>query len=185
MHESLLATRYAKALFDLSLEMNFLEEVRHDMGLLLEVFQGNRDFRLMLKSPVIRDDKKNAVMKLIFKDKIHELTGRFIRLIIKKHRERNMDEIARQFLIQYKEFKNITTVYLRTAVPVSDEIRQKFISIVEKHTGGKAELIVQVDEAIIGGFVLSYGDKQFDASLQKDISHLRHEFESNPYIREF
>ena len=184
MHEALLATRYAKALFDLSIEMNLIDKVRDDMDLLLSVFNGSRDFRLMLKSPVISDDKKNAVIKAIFTDKIHELTSRFFRLIVKKHREKNLDEIARQYIILFNEFKNITVVHLKSAVPITDELRQKFIRIMEGHTKGKVELIEQVDPQLLGGFVLSFGDRQFDASLQKDISDLKHEFEANPYIRE-
>ena len=70
---SLIAQRYAKAIFGLSLEMNVVEEVKSDMELIHSVCSSNKDFILLLKSPVIRPDKKLKVVEAVFKEKISEL----------------------------------------------------------------------------------------------------------------
>ncbi len=45
------------------------------------------------------------------------------------------------------------------------------------------KLTEEVDEDLIGGFVLEFDDKQFDASIQRQISNLKKEFEVNLYIK--
>ncbi len=185
MHEKLLAKRYAKAAFDLAVEMNIMEQVKTDMILVLDTCNKSKDLRLLLKSPVIHTAKKLLIINKIFEDHVEKLTTKFLDLIIKQKREAYIMEIARQFIELYKEYKNITTTYLRTPVKISDDIRKKVISLMEEHTQGEIELITEIDEDLIGGFVLDFDDKQFDASLQSRINKLRKEFEVNYYLRDY
>ena len=69
MKESRIAIRYAKALFDLSLEKDNVEEINDDMLLVRDVCKENRDFSLLLSNPVVRTDKKLSVIKAIFRSK--------------------------------------------------------------------------------------------------------------------
>ena len=74
MSATRLASRYAKALLDLSVEKMQLEEVHSD----IEVFQkalANKDFGLMVKSPIINSDKKKAIFKRIFGNKFNTITN--------------------------------------------------------------------------------------------------------------
>ena len=73
MIETRVAYRYAKSLMDLSLEKGELEQVRNDMQLVFNTINENRDFALMLKSPVIKTDKKLDILKSIFTEKIGQL----------------------------------------------------------------------------------------------------------------
>ena len=43
----------------------------------------------------------------------------------------------------------------------------------------------EVKEELIGGFIFSYEDKQYDASILKRIKNLRKEFKHNLYIKGF
>jgi F-type H+-transporting ATPase subunit delta len=183
MRETLLASRYAKSLFDLSLEMKVLEPVMQDMEKLLGVCKSNKDFDRMLKSPVIRPDKKLSILEILFRKEMQELTFKFMQLITRNKRENYLSEIARQFILKYKEYHDITTTYVKTAVPLSEEMRNKIIQIMEKYTKGNIELIEELDESLIGGFLLSFDDMQYDASLSREISRLKAEFEKNLYKR--
>ena len=57
-----LATRYAKSLLDLAVERNELEKVFADMEWLQAVCKGNRDFVVLLRSPVIKPDTKIKIV---------------------------------------------------------------------------------------------------------------------------
>jgi F-type H+-transporting ATPase subunit delta len=69
-------------------------------------------------------------------------------------------------------------------VKVSKEVRDEIIGLMEDYTKGNIDLHENVDEDLIGGFVLTFEDKQFDSSLRNRINKLKKEFEQNPYIRE-
>ena len=122
-----LATRYAKSLIDLSVERKELDTVFEDMQLLQKICTGNRDFVVVLRSPVIPPDKKIRIVEAVTKGKVSKITDGFIRLLIKKGRESNLPEVINAFIEQYKKFKNIYTVKLTTATPVTEELKKIII----------------------------------------------------------
>ncbi len=185
MKEIKLASRYAKALFDFAIEQNVLEQVKDDMDLVVTVCKQNRDFRLMLDSPIIFTDKKETIITEIFGKHIQKISYHFLLIITRKNREALIDGIAKQFIEQYKEFKNITTAELATAVPLDPKVRENVIALLKEQTQGEIELIEEIKEEMIGGFVLSYSDFQYDASIKKQIKELKKEFATNLYIRGF
>jgi F-type H+-transporting ATPase subunit delta len=184
MHDALLAQRYAKALFELSLEIKKLEEVRKDMDLLLDTIQESKEFKQFLVSPVIQASKKAVILVSIFTGKVEPLTLRFFELLARNRRERNLKIIALEFIEQYKKHKNITTVKLQTAVKIGADLRDEILERLAKRTGGSIDLVEQVDEKLIGGFIVSIGNDQYDASLLRVFNQLKKEFEENPYVRE-
>jgi F-type H+-transporting ATPase subunit delta len=95
MSEFTLATRYAKSLIQLAQEKGRLEPVYSDIKDLKRNLDGSRDLQLMMKSPVITPDKKLAVIKQLFEGKVNELIYKFMVLVIKKGRERNLGELPR------------------------------------------------------------------------------------------
>ncbi|NLN73339.1 MAG: F0F1 ATP synthase subunit delta, partial [Bacteroidales bacterium] len=58
MRQNKVRRRYAKALFDLSLEMKRVEEVYKDMQYIMDLSLEVPEFRILMKSPIIRPDKK-------------------------------------------------------------------------------------------------------------------------------
>ncbi len=184
MSHTLIAQRYARAIFELALEMNLVEQVRNDMETILSVCETSKDFDLMLRSPVIRAEKKQKVVKAIFGDKVGELSMRYMGIIIRKKREEYLRYIAGEFISIYKKFKNIFTVHFQSASAITDEIRRKVVELLEKQTGGSIELVEEVKKELVGGFVLSYDDYKYDASIAYQLRRLRKgAAEINLYIR--
>jgi len=178
-----LATRYAKSILDLAIERGQLEEVFKDMQYLQAISQQNREFVAVLKSPVISPDKKIAILEAVTKGNIGELTASFVRLLIHKGREMSLPEITSNFIEQYKKHQHIHTVKLFTAAPVSEEVKSDIINKVKSQTGmEKIELIHEIDESLIGGFVLQIGDTLVDASIAYDLNAIRKQFLNNDFI---
>ena len=185
MKNTKIAKRYAKALFDLALEQNILNQVKSDMELVVSVCKQNNDFRLMLQSPIIYADKKEAILKEIFEKEVQQMSLFFLFLITRKKRESVIESIALQFVELFKEYKNITTALLSTAVDLDQNIKDKVVKLLKEQTKGEIELLDKVDKELIGGFVLNYKDKEYNASIKKQIEALKRNFEENLYIRGF
>lgn len=183
MKNTIVAKRYAKALFDFALEQNIVEPVKKDIDLLLDVIRENRDFRLLLKSPIINSEKKEAVLTALFSKTMSEVTFRYLLIITRKRRENFLEGIADEFINLYQEFKNIVTTHLQTAVKIDDDIRKQIINLLHQQTGGEIQLIEEVKEELIGGFVLNYSDMKYDASIAKQIADLKKDFNINLYER--
>jgi F-type H+-transporting ATPase subunit delta len=168
-----IAVPYAKALFDLTLERNLLEETMKDMQVVATIFEKNKDFRMMLKSPVISEGKKRIIFARIFEKTLSKLTFTFLLIIIRKKRESYIGDIAFAFIELYKDYKGILTTTLQTAVPVDDDIRSGIRDLMKSQTNGELELIEEVKADLIGGFILKWKDKQYNASILKQIHRLQ------------
>ncbi len=181
-----IATRYARSLISLALERGELETVHSDMKLLSQAVR-NRDLFLLLKSPIIPADKKTAAVKAIFEGKVSALTLAYLELLIRKGREAYLPEIAEAFMSQYKVLKHITSVRIVSATPLSEavvaQIKQKIAA--SGLASENLEISTSVDPSLIGGFVLEFEDKRFDASIASRLAELKAEFSKNQYVREF
>ena len=178
-----LAARYAKSLIDLSIERNQLGEVYNDMLYLQAVCKQSREFVALLKSPIIKADKKDAILKSVTTGKIGELTTAFNHLLVNKSRESFLPEIVDAFIEQYKRNQNIHTIKLTTASPVSEELKQRIIGNVKQQTAlQNVELNAEVNEDLIGGFVLELGGTLIDASVAYDLAKIKSQFQNNDFI---
>lgn len=178
------ASRYAKSLLDLTIETGKVDDVHKDMLLFSESIKDSKDLRLLLKSPVVKADKKATALDSIFGKKVSDVTMKFIQIILKKRREALLEMIAEEFVAQYKRHKNIITAHVTSAVPLDDTLRNKVIGIV-KETGAGVDLIEKVDTEIIGGLIVRVEDKQVDASIARKLNDLKQEFSKNPFIADF
>ncbi|HNP53573.1 MAG TPA: ATP synthase F1 subunit delta [Ferruginibacter sp.] len=185
MHNPRLAGRYAKSLLDLSQEKNELEAVYGDMRLLQSVCKSNPDFVNFLRSPIIHSDKKETVIKALLSNRVTALTDLFIQLLLRKTRESNLPEIVGAFIDQYNKLKGIHRVKLTTAVPVSEDMKQLFVTKIKNHANiQQVELETKVDERLIGGFKMEMDGNLVDASIQRELNDVKRQFKSNEYIHQ-
>lgn len=172
MNVTLIAERYAKALFDLALEQKVLEEVYGDMKKLSELISENHQLKLFLKAPIINPGKKRVVMDEILRG-FNQLTIAFVDLLVRKRRESTIIEVVLQFIEQYNLYKNIIILRVATPVPMEEELKTKLRAVMAGYTNASLSIIEEIDETVIGGFVLRWDDKQYDASIRKQIERMK------------
>ena len=168
-----IAVPYAKALFDFAVERDAMENVHKDMQALTSLCKSNRDFLLMLKSPILKTEKKQKILKAVFRDSISEITRGFLKIITAKRRESLLPDMALAFIDLYKEYKGILTTYVKTAVPLTEEIRKKILEVMSTQATENIDLVEEVKEELIGGFVLQWKDMQYDASILNQVNKMR------------
>ena len=184
MQNPRLAIRYAKSLLDLAQEQGKLEEVFADIKLLDNICKSSREFANVLKSPIIKEHKKNKIIESVTGGKISLLTSSFIKLLGSKGRESNLVEIISAFIDQYNIVKGIHKVKLTTAVEVSDAVKNDFISKIKASEGiENIELESSVDDSLVGGFVLEMEGWKADASIRRDLMDVQKQFLNNDYIQ--
>lgn len=183
MDITIISKRYAKALFDLAIELKKLEKVSEDIALIQKVIKENPEFRRLLLSPIIPERKKNQVVKGVFEKHLDELTYKFLRLVTLKEREVYLDSIALAFVKLYKNYHNILTITLTSAIKLSDPTKKKLVDLLSLQTKKTIDLIEVEDKSLIGGFVLTMDDQKYDASIKHQLDKLSKTFEKNLYIK--
>jgi len=171
-----IASRYAKALIDIAKEQNSLDRISEDMRLIYDSCKANHELLVFLRSPVINNDKKQAILKEIFASSVSEVTMKFLDIITSKNREMLIPLIADSFISQYKLLRNIHTAEIVTAVPMDETLRSEVLNLVKKYTHTEVELREKVNPEILGGYVLTMEDKQDDTSLRTKLNKLKRSF---------
>ena len=169
---SYIAIPYAKALFEISVDKNQLEETVKDMRIIAGIVESNKDFRMMLKSPVISEAKKKMIFTRLFEKIISKLTFTFLQIIIRKKREAFIGDIAFAFIEFYEDHKGILPTRFVTAVPATETTRKKVVDLMKGHTQQTVELKEEVNAELIGGFILQWKDKQIDSSISRQLRRL-------------
>lgn len=182
MAKTKVASRYAKSLLELTQETQTLEKSYEDLSLIFRVMEQNKSLELLIRNPIVKSDQKFEIIRQIFNGKISDITMLFLEILTRKRREAYLKDIIEQYIAQYKEIKGITTAVITTAVGIDDKIRKEVIELVKGDSDSKIELKEIVKPEIIGGFVLRYGNIQYDTTVAKYLRQLRRNFSKNLYI---
>lgn len=186
MADSRVASRYVKSLLSLAEEQKAVDAVHNDMQLFDKICLENRAFANMLKSPIIKHDKKKEILEAIFKGKVHKLTMAILEMLTDKNREPLLPAIAHEFHNAYNEYKGIERATVTTTIAVDAKLKGEIEAMVKKLSAKKqVELVEKIDKDLIGGFILNVGDRQIDASIKNKLKALKVKFAENPFVKEF
>ena len=180
-----LANRYAQALFDFSNESGKVEDVYQDICYLQKVYLENYELKIVIESPVISQDKKNNTFRELFENRISEITFGFLRLIILKRREPQLQLIFHQFIQIYYRFNNIKEAFITSATQLSENTFCDIKDFLESQSRATFIIHQKVDPQIIGGIIIKIDDFIFDTSILTKINKLKFEFSQNTYKTAF
>lgn len=165
--------RYARALLELAEEHHIPDRAYEDMQRIGDAFAANQDLKVLMKSPIVREARKQRILHALFSSSVHPLILHYMQIIVRKQRASLLQGISRAFLLVYKEHRGIEPVRITTAKPLDAPLREKALEVARKLSPGSIEFTEAVDPAVIGGFVLNLGDRQYDASIRTRLVRLK------------
>ncbi len=177
MSEIRIANRYAKSILELAKERNEIGQVSADIEYLKNAFESRELFNL-IKSPIINKGKKLDIFSKLFSDNLSHLTNLFLIRVIKKGRESIIPEMVESYHSQYNESEGITAVTLTTTSSISSELLDSIKSKMTSIVGEGKQIILEVkhDDGLIGGYVLEFEDKRYDASVKYKLENIKKSF---------
>ncbi|TSJ38682.1 ATP synthase F1 subunit delta [Mucilaginibacter corticis] len=176
MSELTVAARYAKSLIDLSQEQKALDDVKNDMVFFLKTLKANPQLIAVLSNPIISHIKKLNILTDLFEGKVSKVSIGFFKLMINKDRGNVLYATSQEFINQYDVLKNITQATVVSATALSEANKAQILAEVKATVGGDVVLETKVDPALIGGFVLTVGDRQIDTSIASNLKKLKKNF---------
>jgi len=168
------AIRYAKAVLSLAQDKKVTKDVQADMQTIIATVDSSNDLRMLLSSPLVKEEAKLASLKQIFGG-TGELTKKLFDTLSANKRADLLQGVAKEYITLYDRLNNTQVAKVTTAVPLNKEMSTKILAKVKELTGNEATLENTVDESIIGGFILRVGDLQYNASVLNKLTTLRRE----------
>ncbi len=173
MNRSLIADRYAKALFKLAIEQKELDQVYKDINLLKSYYKDAEGFAELLNSPVIKPAQKKQAFHSVLEGKVNQSTLNLMDLLITNNREVLLQDINRRFIWLYKTEKGIKAVNLYTAVAFDQQQTDTLLQFLKEQFKAPIELSVKVKPELLGGFILTVDGKMADASMSTKLKQIK------------
>ena len=174
MNDSKIPVRYARALFRSALEKNITDKVNSDLAFVSDVCI-LPEFKEILENPVIKASDKKRVFAKLFEGRVEKITMSLIDLVINNGRESYLPAIARVFRSETMSHSGITECLLTTAVQVDEIIKKQIKDLISSVFNTTVSLTENIDEEIIGGFILRIDDNYIDASVRNKLRKIKRE----------
>lgn len=173
MNRSLLAGRYAKALLAYAIESGEAEALYPIFGKLRYALRTSQG---VVGNPTLSKRARTEAVVAMVGEGAPALFGRFVDLVFSHNRESLLADMAMAYVRLYRRHKGITFVGVRSAVPLDGQTQQRICELVRRERGGEIEMQVEVEEGLLGGFVLRVDGEVLDGSAKSAIERIRQQF---------
>lgn len=172
----LVSKTYGDALFELALEQKCLDSMQEEVRTVAEVLQENQELSGVMNHPKIDKEDKVKLIEEIFKGRVSDELVGLMRMIVEKDHYKEIGSVFSYFLEEVKEYRNIGTAYVTSAMELSDGQKaavEKRLLETTKYV--QFEMHYDVDASLIGGMVIRIGDRVVDSSIKTKLYNLSRE----------
>ena len=172
----LVSKTYGDALFALAVEEHMVDQLYEEAQAVAQILRENTELTRLMNHPKIEKEEKIKIITDIFTGKVSEELVGLLRMIVDKGHFEQVDSVFTYFIDEVKEYKNIGTAYVTSAMELSDAQKaavEKRLLETTKYV--KFEMHYDVDSELIGGMVIRIGDRVVDSSVRTKLYDLTRE----------
>lgn len=173
MKDLAIASRYAKALFELASQSKIEAKLEDELKAFLGSVEATREISQFFRNPIISFEEKCALLAKTNHGKTSALAIQFISLLLRKGRF----ELLHQIVECYHELLNASNhfeeVVITTAKPLNVNLKSQLEKLLEKKIGEKIISKTKVDPKILGGIQVQIRNRLFDGSIRTKLNSLK------------
>jgi F-type H+-transporting ATPase subunit O len=164
--------RYASALYSAASKQKQLDQVEKDLkdihGTLKKKGQLND---LLLNPSINRNEKRDIVAKAMGSTKASKLTGNLLALLAENGKLSKLEAIAASYFTIMSAHCGELECEVTTAKPLDAPMQQELQTVLKSFVKSGQSIILKakVDPSILGGMIVSIGDKYVDMSTASKI----------------
>ncbi|GGE05266.1 ATP synthase subunit delta [Marinithermofilum abyssi] len=172
MSQTVVAKRYAKALFEAAQERQLLEQVEREWRGIAETWAGSEELRGWLSHPTVNLDQKKQTVNQLFGE-LSDISRNLLYLLLDRGREAIIGEIYAEYKALVFEAKGIAEAEVISAAPLSQEEKQALSQAFEQRIGKKLNITNRVDSDLLGGVIVRIGDRLYDGCLRGKLARFQ------------
>jgi F-type H+-transporting ATPase subunit delta len=167
-----IARVYARALFEVAVEHDALDEIREQLDAFADAMNDNRDLAVFFFSPYFSAIEKKEGLERAVLDANPALSN-FLQALIERHRMPAIYRIRTEFASLWDEERKLLPVQITSAIELSAETVESLGRRIGEQVDRQIEVSATVDPDILGGVVLRVGNVILDASIKNRLEQLR------------
>ena len=167
-----ISSRYAKALYSLSLEKDNLLEREDQAKQLLDILNDNEDFLLLLSNEFLTLGERQDIAKQVLKGVDDDILA-LVNIVIANHRTRYLKEIFQAFISDANSYRGVKEGLLYSSIPLDKKTISRMEQAISKKEGCKIYLKLIIDQTLIGGVRILINDHIYDSSIVSQIERMK------------
>jgi F-type H+-transporting ATPase subunit delta len=164
---------YAEALFAVARAEGTIGEVEDELFRFSQTLQGNDELRDALTDAGIPAARRQQIVEDLLGGNASPTTVALVSMVVGTGRARDLPAIIQRLVEMSAAEANKEVAEVRTAVPLTDDQRERLASALEDATGKQVEIKVVVDASVLGGIVAQVGDTVIDGSVRRRLDQLK------------
>jgi F-type H+-transporting ATPase subunit delta len=168
-----LVRTYARALFDLAVASDAVDEADTGIVGIDDVIRGHAELMSTLSDAAIPGDKKRAIMGDIFEGHFAAEAVAVASILVERGNVALIGEVARTYREIVESERGVVVAEVVTAVPLTDALRDSIVSRLAESMERPVSLRESVDESIIGGIVIKVAGRVLDGSFASQLDAIR------------
>jgi F-type H+-transporting ATPase subunit delta len=164
---------YAEALFAVARAEGTLGEVEDELFRFSQTLSGNDELRDALTDARIPASRRQQIVEDLLGGKASPTTVALVSMVVGTGRARELPAIIRGLVEMSALEAEKEVAEVRSAVPLSDDQRERLAKALNEATGRQVEVKVVVDPSVLGGIVAQVGDTVIDGSVRSRLDQLR------------
>lgn len=164
--------RYATSLYSAATKLKQLDQVEKDLNALQVALKSNPSLRMAVTNPIINKKLMSNTLKATAdKLKMAPATANLLGLLADNGRLKNLDMIINAYKTIMAAHRGEVVCEVVTAKPLDSSQSKQLESALRSFLKGNQQLKItsRVDPSIIGGLIVSIGDKYVDMSIASKI----------------
>lgn len=165
--------RYASALFSAASKQKHLDAVEKDLLAIQASYKTSESVKDFLVNPLYKRNFKAAALKdVAAKLNYQPSTSNFLQSLAENGRLKKIDQIINTFKLVMAAHRGDVVCEVISAKPLDSSQRSALESALKKFLkpNENIKLTAKVDPSIIGGLVVSIGDKYVDLSVASKVN---------------
>lgn len=173
------ASPYARALFDFSVENNIMHQITADFQNLEIFLENSVELTDYLNNPVVNNDAKQDVLAKTLKSQVNAETFKFLMVLVTRNRINILNSIITNYLELVYETASIKMIEVSTAFAFTNSQKTTLIKKLKELTNAREiRLVVTVDSSLIGGFLIKTSSKVIDFTVKNQLQNLAKHLDS-------
>jgi F-type H+-transporting ATPase subunit delta len=164
---------YAEALFAVARAEGTLDEVEDELFRFSQTLQGNDELRNALTDANIPAVRRQQIVEDLLGGKASPTAVALVSMVVGTGRARQLPSIIERLVEMSAAEANKEVAEVRTAVPLTNDQRDRLAKALEDATGKQVEIKVVVDPSVLGGLVAQVGDTVIDGSVRRRLDQLK------------
>lgn len=184
MNAGRVATRYAKALFEVSLEQKMDKRAYVACQRMVRLWYENADLRSVLSERMVPNASKVEILELLMNQVHIDLASKFFSILAQENRIDIIANIALIYMDIYREYYGIVNAQIESAKHLSSENRKSIRNwLAQAYPNREIEMRVTVNADLIGGIRIDLASTQLDASIAGELTRIGKQLNKNRTLR--